>query len=121
MNSRRMNCLSRKAGALFYFSDGVSGSWPEVHVVVTDHLLAWAMIQQPDAGAPTMRFARMVKADEGESGNQVLLMNADLEYTGSLNDPTKPHGETVVIFDFGSQPESRGLKELILRKARERS
>jgi hypothetical protein len=99
--------------APFMFSDGTRTIWPEALLVVTDKRLIWTLVKKPDAGAPFMRFSRLVNHED--DGDRFALTERDEEYAASLDDPTNPYGETDAVFQLGSRGESRPLREAITK------
>ena len=112
-----------EGSASFLFTDGVRTVWPEVHVVVTEQRVIWAMVKRPAAGAPSMRFAQVARhTDDGE---RVELTERDPAYALSLGDPSNPYGETDAVFVFRPSKEASGVRRAIAaripRKARDQS
>lgn len=100
-----------EGSALFMFSDGVRSTWPEVHVVVTETHIGWAMLKHPDVGAPTMQLSRIVRyADDGSA---VRLTERDPSYAAELNDATNPHGETDAVFRFDGSAGSNHIRRVL--------
>jgi hypothetical protein len=107
-----------EGSARFMFTDGVQRIWPDVHLVVTEERLLWALLKSPQSGVPSIRFKLVAGYSQSDSGDRIVLTEHDPEYAAMLQDPGNPYGATDAFFEFDLTPEASRLREVIASRAR---